>query len=423
MLGLPESLRDGHGVPPRFRLELNRLLDLLGLVVGDEAVDDLVELAVQDLLQAVDREADAVVGDAALLEVVRADLLAAVARSDLALALARDLLLLLRERHLVEPCPQHLHGLLAVLDLALFVLAGDHGAAGDVGDAHGRVRGVDALSSRARRAERVDAEVLRLDLDVHLLGLREHGDGDGRGVDPARSLGGRHPLHAVHATLVAQLGVDAVAFDHGDDFLDAALARPRHGDDVDLPALALGEPGVHAEGLRDEQGRLLAARAGPDLEQHVLLVVGVLGQEESGDLLVERVAPGLLRAQLLVGHLPQLGVGLRADQLLDLGDLAERRLVGAVPVHHGRQLLGLAGQALVRGLVLGDGRVRHLVLDLAVTRFYVFEFLERYGIHWNPRGDCRLPKKPQGGLRPPRTPPQQRYAWAAGSFFLPYLRV
>src|SRR5439155_6204385 len=107
----------------------------------------------------------------------------------------------------------------------------------------------------------------------------------------------------------------------------------------------------------------------------------------------------------LVGHLPQLGVGLRADQLLDLGDLAERRLVGAVPVHHGRQLLGLAGQALVRGLVLGDGRVRHLVLDLAVTRFYVFEFLERYGIHWNPRGDCRLPKKTSGGPAAPPNPP------------------
>src|SRR5439155_21304903 len=108
MLGLPESLRDGHGVPPRFRLELNRLLDLLGLVVGGEAVDDLVDLAVQDLLQAVDREADAVVGDAALLEVVRADLLVSVARSELALEVARGLRVLLRERVLVEACLEDL---------------------------------------------------------------------------------------------------------------------------------------------------------------------------------------------------------------------------------------------------------------------------------------------------------------------------
>src|SRR5437762_2495028 len=82
--------------------------------------------------------------------------------------------------------------------------------------------------------------------------------------------------------------------------------------------------------LGPEQRRLLAARAGPDLEQHVLLVVRVLGEQEVGDLLVERVAARLLRPELFVGHLPQLRIGLRAHQLLDLRDLAERRLVGAI---------------------------------------------------------------------------------------------
>src|SRR5439155_18152804 len=65
-----------------------------------------------------------------LLEVVGADLLAPVARADLALAVAGDGLLLLGQRHLVQPRPQHLHGLLAVLDLALLVLAGDDGVGG-----------------------------------------------------------------------------------------------------------------------------------------------------------------------------------------------------------------------------------------------------------------------------------------------------
>src|SRR5439155_22364408 len=50
-------------------------------------------------------------------------------------------------------------------------------------------------------------------------------------------------------------------------------------------------------------------------------------------------------------------------------------------------------------------QVRDLVLDLAVTRFYVFEFLERFGIHWNPRGDCRLPKKTSEGPAAPPNPP------------------
>ena len=74
-------------------------------------------------------------------------------------------------------------------------------------------------------AEGVDADVLGVDLDVDLLGLGQDGHGDGRGVDAARGLGRGNALHAVDAALEAQLRVDAVALDHGDDFLDAALAR------------------------------------------------------------------------------------------------------------------------------------------------------------------------------------------------------
>ena len=135
-------------------------------------------------------------------------------------------------------------------------------------------------------------------------------------------LGRGHALHAVDAALVAQLGVDAVALDHGDDFLDAALAGPGHGDDVDLPALPLREARVHAEDLGREERGLVAARPRADLEQDVLLVVRVLGDEQQRDLGVQRVAPRLQRAHLLVGHLPHLGVRLRAGHLLDLGQLA-----------------------------------------------------------------------------------------------------
>ena len=80
--------------------------------------------------------------------------------------------------------------------------------------------------------------------------------------------------------------------------------------DVHLPALALREARVHAEDLGREERGLVAAGAGADLEQDVLLVVRVLGDEEEADLGVQGVAAGLERAQLLVGHLAQLGVGL-----------------------------------------------------------------------------------------------------------------
>ena len=85
----------------------------------------------------------------------------------------------------VEPGAQHLHRLRAVLDLRLFVLLRDDDAGRDVRDAHGGVGRVDALAAGAARAERVDAQVLVVDLDVDFLGFGQHGDGRRRGVDAA----------------------------------------------------------------------------------------------------------------------------------------------------------------------------------------------------------------------------------------------
>src|SRR5689334_20735364 len=63
--------------------------ELLGLELLRERIDDLVQIAVHDRVDPVEREVDAVVGDAALREIVGADALAAVARADQALARGR----------------------------------------------------------------------------------------------------------------------------------------------------------------------------------------------------------------------------------------------------------------------------------------------------------------------------------------------
>src|SRR5215472_6077960 len=60
--------------------------ELLGRLRRLQRADELVEVAVEDRLQPVERQADAVVGDAALREVVGADAVAAVAAADQALA-------------------------------------------------------------------------------------------------------------------------------------------------------------------------------------------------------------------------------------------------------------------------------------------------------------------------------------------------
>ena len=58
------------------------------LILGDQRVDDLVQrLARHHLVDLVERQVDAVVGDAALRKIIGADALGAVAGADLALAL------------------------------------------------------------------------------------------------------------------------------------------------------------------------------------------------------------------------------------------------------------------------------------------------------------------------------------------------
>src|SRR5436309_792584 len=61
--------------------------ELLGPLVRDQRLDNIGQVAGEDLLQPVDREADAMIGETVLLVVVGADLLAAAAGADLRSAL------------------------------------------------------------------------------------------------------------------------------------------------------------------------------------------------------------------------------------------------------------------------------------------------------------------------------------------------
>ena len=66
-------------------------------------------------------------------------------------------------------------------------------------------------------------------------------------------------------------------------------------EDLDLPLVLLGEAEVHAEDLGDEERGLVAAGAGAELDDDVLLVVGIFGQEQDFELLLRR-ARGAARA-------------------------------------------------------------------------------------------------------------------------------
>jgi len=74
--GTRGALRCPPALPARF-------LQRLGLEVGAQAVDDVLQIAVEDAGQVVLGQPDAVVGQAVLREVVGANLLRAVAGADL----------------------------------------------------------------------------------------------------------------------------------------------------------------------------------------------------------------------------------------------------------------------------------------------------------------------------------------------------
>ena len=60
------------------------------------------------------------------------------------------------------------------------------------------------LAARAARTERVDLQILRVDFELDLFGLRQHGDGCGACVDAPLRLRFGHALDAVDAAFVAQ---------------------------------------------------------------------------------------------------------------------------------------------------------------------------------------------------------------------------
>ena len=142
---------------------------------------------------------------------------------------------------IVEARAQNAHALVAILDLRFLVLATDHGIGGKVRNAHRGIGRVHRLPAGPRRAERIDADILGLDLHVHVLGLRQHGNRHRRGVHAALRLRSGNPLHAMHAALPLHLRVDAFALDDRDHFLVAAHAGLGERKQLDLPPVLLGK--------------------------------------------------------------------------------------------------------------------------------------------------------------------------------------
>ena len=228
-----------------------------------------------------------------------------------------------------------------------------------MGDAHGGVRGVDALAAGAARAVDVDAQVLLLDVDLDVVCLRQDGDGSRGGLDAALALGLGDALDAVHARLELHRAVDLVSQHLELDLGKAALVGGVGVDDLDLPLLALCVAAVHLEEVACEDGGLVAAGGRADLDDDVLLVVGVRRQEHELDLLLEGGQLGLDLGDLLLRELLEVRVGLVLQHVLGIGQLVAETHV----------LAGVLDELPLVGMLLGElGVLLHIGHDSRVSQ-------------------------------------------------------
>ena len=259
------------------------------------------------------------VGHPALREVVGADALGAVAAADHRLPRLGLGAMRLAAHLLVDARAQHIHRLGAVAVLAALVLHGDDDTRRQVSQAHRGIGLVDVLPARAGRAVDVDPQILVVDLHLDFARLGQHGDRRRRGMDAPAAFGHRHALHEVHAALELQFGEHPGAVDLGDDLLEPAEVVGVQADRLDLPALLGGIALVHAEQVRREQRRFVAAGAGADFEHRRARIGAVARQHGDREAVLGLGQLAAQLGQLLVGQRLHLRILAQRRQLGDLG--------------------------------------------------------------------------------------------------------
>ena len=244
-------------------------------------------------------------------------------------------------------------------------------------DANRRISGIHRLAARPGGAERIDADVLGLDVHFHFVRFGQHRHGDRRSVHAALLLRHRNALHAMHAALVFQLAVDALAAHQGDDFFEPAHRRLAHGSELHAPALRFGVARIHAEDFCGEQRGFIAAGAGADFEHHVLFVVGILGQQQDLQLFLDLGQSRLHAHDFLVGHLAHFGIGIRHHA----AGLFEARSAACFHSRYletifGKLAVGFGGFTILLGIA-DHGGIGQLARQLFKTHFDLIQLAAR----------------------------------------------
>ena len=137
----------------------------------------------------------------------------------------------------------------------------------------------------------------------------------------------RHPLHPVHPAFKLKAGVGAVAVNGKADFLVSAQLRGVLRQNFALKALLLRVHTIHTVQHPGKQGTFVAAGAAADLNNYIFVVVGIPGQQQNFQLLLQLFQRCLAVFQFFSCQIAQLRVAFALQQL---SGFFRRRLGGFI---------------------------------------------------------------------------------------------
>ena len=307
------------------------------------------------------------IGHTALREVVGANLLGTVSGTDLASSRLSLRILLLLAFQLIQAGAQYLQRLVFILKLGLFILAGDDDSRRNMGQTHCGVSGIDTLTAVSGCTEHVKFTVIHINLNIHFLGLRHNRYRRGGGVDSTAGLCLRHTLNTVNTALIFEFRERSLTGNHEYSFLKAADSALIDADQFRFPTVALRKTGIHAVELRGKQRSLVSASSGANLHKYILVIVGILRQQEYLNFLLQLQDTLSGIGELFLRQLAHLLIALLLQQHQTVLDILLCAAILAVCLHNGSQICMFLHQFAKLCLILHHIRVVHLRFQLLIS--------------------------------------------------------
>src|ERR1700733_13539949 len=175
-------------------------------------------------------------------------------------------------------------------------------------------------------------------------------------MDASLLLGGGNALNAVYTAFIFQLRKNPMAFNDGDDFLQSSRRGFRGREDFNLPALHFGEAGVHSEDFRGEKRGFISARAGPNFQDDIFLVVGIFGQQQDFQVFFDGTDSRLEFAKFFLSVGAHLGIFFLGELRFTLRYSSDEVLIFAILIDGGRDFTVRLGGLLILRRIVNDIR-------------------------------------------------------------------